>query len=63
MSLSYQDRYDILGESPQASVVSFLSVKWKAVERTGSDDLVRSLPALSLMFVRINHRQGDLEES
>lgn len=63
MSLSYQDRYDILGESPQASVVSFLSVKWKAVERTGSDDLVRSLPALSLMFVHINHRQGDLEES
>lgn len=30
--------------------VRFLSVKWKAMERTGSDDPVGSLPALSLMF-------------
>lgn len=50
MNLSYQDRCDILGELPQTSGVSFLSVKWKAVETAGSDDLVRSFPALSLLF-------------
>lgn len=30
--------------------VSFLSVKWKAVEKTESDDLERSLAAQSLLL-------------
>lgn len=50
MNLSYQDTCDTLGELPQTLGVSFLSVKWKAVEKTESDDLERSLAAQSLLL-------------
>lgn len=48
-------------ELPKALGDSFLSAQWKAMERSGSDDLVRSLPALSL--VHIIYRMVELEES
>lgn len=39
-----------LGELPQTLGVSVLSMKWKAVERTESGDLERSLAVLSLLL-------------